>query len=144
MRNSILNKAVVIAISLFVLAAVTPLSAQTAWMRMQVPFQFLAGDNLLPAGEYEVELAPTLNRMTIRPMDGSAGLFLPIGATQLTRLTPDKGKLVFYKYGSHYVLRRVWNSDSVQGFELPKSNTEREMAKATAQVEQASVRLSPK
>lgn len=144
MKNSILNKAVLIAVSLVVLAAVTPLSAQTTWMRAQVPFQFLAGEKLLPAGEYEVELAPTSNRMTIRLMDGSAGLFLPISYNELTRPTADQGKLVFYKYGSHYVLRRVWNSGSVQGFVLPKSNTEREMAKATAQVELASVRVSRK
>lgn len=144
MKNSTLSKAVLIAISLFVLAAVTPLSAETTWMRAQVPFQFLAGDKLLPAGQYEVELNPTSNRMTIRPMDGGAGMFLSIGSTELTRTTADRGTLVFYKYGSRYVLRRVWNSGSVQGFEFPKSNTEREMAKATAKVELASVRLSPK
>lgn len=140
MKKSILS----IAISLAALLAVTSANAQTTWMRVQVPFQFLAGDKLLPAGEYEVEYDPASYRMTVRSFSNSAGMFLSVGRTELARPAEDKGTLVFYKYGSHYVLRRAWLPDRTQGFELPKSNRERELAKVTVKVELASVRVSSK
>jgi hypothetical protein len=111
-------------------------------MRAEIPFQFFAGDKLLPAGEYEVYINPASYELQIRSFSNSAGMFVSLSRTELTRPSADRGKLVFHKYGSHYVLRRAWVPDRAQGFELPKSNTEREMAKAAAKVELASVRVS--
>jgi hypothetical protein len=36
---------------------------------------------------------------------------------------------VFHKYGNHYFLRQVWSPGQSEGYELPASKVERELAR---------------
>jgi hypothetical protein len=61
------NKANVIVIGLIALLTVATAYAQPfGTMRVSVPFQFLAGDKVMPAGEYQIEIDPLFQRMALR------------------------------------------------------------------------------
>lgn len=102
--------------------------AQTITMKVDVPFAFNAGNKLLPAGTYYVRTDAQDNRMEIQLGGTAIGAFLP-ARPALRATAPERGTLVFHKYGEHYVLRRVWTASHRSGYELPMSNAEREMAR---------------
>jgi hypothetical protein len=49
---------------------------------------------------------------------------------------------VFHRYGNAYFLSQVWNAENQRGYRLPKSKTEREMARNAGRTELASVRAT--
>lgn len=89
-----------------------------------VPFDFVAWNNALPAGECIVQPAGT-NVITIRNRAAHAGM--------LTIVTPErdtkaKGKysLVFHKYGTRHFLSAIRTANG-SVYKLPESKLEREM-----------------
>lgn len=63
--------------------------------------------------------------------DGKNSMAIISNAT--VNLTPaDKTKLVFSRYGNQYFLSQVWVNGAIRGHQLPKSNREKEVAKAMA------------
>ncbi len=114
--------------------------AQSSRMSVQIPFEFRAGNKVLPAGEYRVAVDPAFNRMELRLEDGSAGLYLSAHPTQV-RTPVDRGILVFNKYGDSYFLKKVFNRGRSLGYQLPPSKAEREMARIAASAEVASIEL---
>jgi hypothetical protein len=86
---------------------------------IQVPFDFIAGEQRLPAGTYTVEPVrrDTYTAWEIRSTTGGAGtavLTSPLrgGATH------DAVRLVFRKYGETYLLAQLWPSGDGAGREL--------------------------
>jgi hypothetical protein len=81
--------------------------AGTATMRISVPFDFYAGDQQLPAGEYTFQmgspLAQTASVVTVRAKGGTG---LCILATQPGTDAAD-AKLLFNKYGNKHFLTSV-------------------------------------
>jgi hypothetical protein len=81
--------------------------AGTATMRISVPFDFYAGDQQLPAGEYTFQmgspLAQTASVVTVRAKGGEG---LCILATQPGTDLAD-AKLLFNKYGNKHFLTSV-------------------------------------
>jgi len=129
MRNLTWKTRVLIATTVVALLSVTSAYAQTGSIRAQVPFPFFAAGKVLPAGQYQLDVAPAFNRILLRLTDGSAGLYLPPHPAQRTEAAAQPGMLVFHKYGNHYFLWRVWSPGHSQGYELPASKAEREMAR---------------
>lgn len=140
MKNLTSKTRIPIAIGLLALLSAMSAYAQIGQMRASVPFQFLAGDKVLPAGEYRVEVNPLSGRMVLRLVDGSAGLYLSANPCDRPASAPAGGMLVFQKYGNHYFLRTLWNPGQSKGYELPRSKSERELAEKTGASEIASVR----
>ncbi len=138
MKNFHIKTAARIAIGAFALLWATSAYAQTRQMRVQIPFAFRAGDQLMPAGEYRTTLDPVFRQMTLLLRDGGSIVFVP-GVKAERRAATNRGILVFRKYGNQYFLRRVWNAGTADGFELFRSKAEREMAKAYPRVELASI-----
>ncbi len=120
---------VLMTIGVLALLAATSANAQTI-ARFQVPVQFLAGDKVLPAGEYQVVVNPVSRIVKIRVPNGSGGLYLGVIPDQRAVTAPAKGKLVLQSYGNVHALREVWVRGDAQGFALPKSKAERELARA--------------
>jgi hypothetical protein len=137
------SKATLIAIGLIVLLTVASAYAQTSGMvRANVPFQFLAGDKVMLAGVYRIEVDPTFQRMAIRQTDGNAGLYLSAHLSLKKGDVPENGMLVFHKYGNQFFLHATWNAGELRGYELPVSRAEREMARLASTREVATVRVN--
>src|SRR5271156_6090778 len=97
-----------ILVTTFAALACTGLRAQTGNLIAAIPFDFHAGDKLMPAGEYSIrgegplvflrggdKRNPTVALMTNRTDDRS----------------PTRGNhLEFERYGNEYFLTAVWNS----------------------------------
>ena len=130
-----------IAIGLVVLLAAPAVFAQST-MRVEIPFQFYVGSQVLPAGAYRVTYDAAFQRMQLTLPDGE-GMFLP--AHPAYRVGSEyKGVLVFHKYGNTHFLRSVWTQGSPYGFGLRRSKAEREYAKARAGLEIAQIAVQPK
>jgi len=129
MKNLTSKTRVLLAISVVALVSVTSAYAETTSMRAHIPFQFRAGSALLPAGQYQVDYASAFSRLMLRATENGAGVYLPHWPTQRSATAPQSGMLVFHKYGEHYFLRQVWSPGQSEGYELPASKVERELAR---------------
>jgi hypothetical protein len=110
MKNLISKTTVRIALGLVVLLSVTTASAETVG-RFQIPFQFLMGDKVLPAGDYKVKIDTANMRIQLASWEDSASVNLTANTPH--RVAADTGKLVFHKYGRVLVLREMWRSGLV-------------------------------
>jgi hypothetical protein len=89
-----------------------------------VPFDFIAWNKAVPAGDCTVERVETGSTLVIRNVDAGIGTFAM--STQ-DRIKPTgQYKLVFRKYGTRHFLRQVKLADGTV-YNLPESKLEREM-----------------
>ena len=95
--------------------------ASTLLLRADIPFAFMAGDTMLPAGTYSItEATPGVLQIRNEKF-GSEAAF--VQARSLETMKPqDSGKLVFNRYGDTYFLNQVWSD--VASYSLPKSQSE--------------------
>ena len=116
-------------LGLGLLLTVSAAQAQEPRVKANIPFDFVVGDRVMPAGEYMV--IPT----------GSTGLVIAISsetkpetalATTFACATsgPSKDtKLVFHSLAGRYFLSQVWVEGYSQGRELRRSKSEVQLAK---------------
>ena len=108
-------------------------NAQGVNLRANIPFDFVAGNQNLPAGEYVVQPAAAGSGiLTIRSSDGSKA------ASSITYAcgggNPSwKTELVFHHVGRMYFLSQVQIEGHSEGRQLPKSRTEAEAQVASNQ-----------
>jgi len=115
-------------ILLFAMAA--PLQAGSILnheMTITVPFEFAADDKVLPAGDYTVQLNPERGTVVLRG-EGQKPLML-LTVRKESRSAPQRGKLVFQRYGASFFLAEVWTQDNNTGQTLAPSAREKEMAR---------------
>ena len=108
---------------------VSGVRAQENVVKANIPFDFVVGNQVLPAGEYLVTAQGSANEaILIRSTDSkSAAMTLTFGCASAN---PSKDtKLVFHTVGGRYFLSQVWAQGYSQGRELRKSSAEIEMAK---------------
>lgn len=112
--------------------AVTAAHAQsTAPLKFHIPFDSVVGRTTLPAGDYTVRIedGTASKTLRIRNADGkhlfATGFMMSLRSRQL----PAQGKLVFNRYGNQYFLTQIWHPAIGAGQSLPKSRTEREVAR---------------
>ena len=96
-------------------------------MTVTVGFEFAAGDKLLPAGDYTVQLNPERGAVVLRG-EGQKPLML-LTINKESRSAPQRGKLVFQRYGTSFFLNEVWTQDNDTGQTLAPSAREKEMAR---------------
>ena len=107
-----------------------PALAQTASMKVNVPFDFIVNGKTLPAGEYQVDtLSTSASTIAIRNAEKSAKLVALTNGCESSEAA-DNSKLVFHRYGSEYFLAQVWTGGSTEGRELPRTKAEREIARS--------------
>ncbi len=96
-------------------------------MVVNVPFEFVAGNKTLPAGEYAVKTTgPTHTLVLIDRRDSDASAFLATNAVVANNIQSES-RLVFNRYGDRYFLAQVWSSGSSRGRQLMKSSREKEI-----------------
>jgi hypothetical protein len=105
-----------------------------------IPFDFVIGDQTLPAGKYTMKVSDdtNLNLLALRNDRGRTVLFfqtLDVEANQEPRHT----ELVFNKIGDEYFLSRIWLEGSNSGDELEKSKAERRLEDGGMKSEHMSV-----
>jgi hypothetical protein len=111
--------------------AVASANGQSQTSKANVPFEFIVGNQSMPAGAYSVSAINAAgDALCIRGRDSKAS------AVRLT--TPADGKanhakLVFHRYGQRYFLAEVW-STSTDGRELTKSRQERAIQKELSRI----------
>lgn len=113
------------AVGLFAVAALASSYGQTPIAAAAIPFDFHAGQTLLPAGDYVIKQSSDI--LTIR---GAAGkptvMMLTLPASRSG--TSPKARLQFQRYGNDYFLSKIWAANSSDGLALPKCKQEQELA----------------
>jgi hypothetical protein len=104
-----------------ILSAGTAL-AQAPAIRVNVPFNFTAGDKLLPPGLYTITLA-SAGIIEIRNRDQH----ISIGTTVLpdNRKSENGAELVFSRYGNRYFLHEVLCDFASMNVNLPATKSEK-------------------
>ena len=98
--------------------------AQSAPMKVSVPFEFWVNGKVLPAGQYEVIQVGDRATLIANTNDRSKMLGLFIHCESLKMQEP---RLVFHKVDGHYFLSQVWMQQSENGLEVPPSRFEKEL-----------------
>jgi hypothetical protein len=103
----------------------------------QVPFEFVVGDKVIPAGECIVQSANTANEtIWIRNADAKVGTFSP-ASTYETRTAGGGSALIFRKYGNRYFLSGIRLDGVRTVYEVPQGRAEAELkAQKAPSVEQ--------
>lgn len=130
LTSTLTRSALSCSLALGLLASGHAAVAQSATLHLiaKVPFAFRSGSTVMDAGEYHITKLSDhilLLRGTNQPR---AQIMTVSSAISLKQ--PDHGKLVFHRYGNQYFLYQVWSGGGTDGFELPKSHSEKEMLRA--------------
>src|SRR6266498_1595955 len=115
---------------LVLLLAVAPLYAGSILnheMTVSVPFGFVAGDKFLPAGDYSVQVNQDRGTVVLRHEDQSPLMILTI--RKESRSVPQRGRLVFQRYGTSFFLAEVWSQANATGQTLTPGAREKELAR---------------
>jgi hypothetical protein len=96
-------------------------------MTVTVPFEFAAGDKVLPAGDYTVQVNPERGSVVLRGEGHRSLLLLTI--RKESRTVPVRGKVVFQRYGTSFFLAEVWSQNNATGETLAPSAREKELAR---------------
>jgi hypothetical protein len=126
------NKLMMTAVTLLMLASAVSAQNNFPVSRKQVahiPFSFTANEHTYPAGTYLLESDPEKQTIVLRGENKGAQLMLT-NRDEL-RQAPDKGELVFQRYGSQFILKTVRVQGSYEAQTLPTGKVERELAKVT-------------
>jgi len=114
--------------SLFVLLASASAFAQGDGVEAKIPFDFIAGKKLLPAGDYTIKrgIEDQRDLLLIRGVDNPQAVFIFAEDTRADE-TPNATDLVFNKVGDEYFLSQVWVAGQDIGREIPKPRAERRL-----------------
>jgi hypothetical protein len=116
-------------LGLGLLLAVSAAQAQEPRVKANIPFDFVVGDRVMPAGEYQVsEMGASGHAIAILSEDRKANALVVTSACATSG--PSKSsKLVFHAIGGRYFLSQVWTEGYSQGRQLQESKAEIELAK---------------
>ena len=112
----------------FVLSFAGAMQAQSVphYLKVGIPFEFIVGDKVLPAGDYKFVCTPS--QIELRDADGKV-VASTVHHSVRTLETPVAPKLVFVTEGGGHALRQVWPGATNYGYELAPSNPAIVMAK---------------
>lgn len=103
-------------------------------LEANIPFQFQAGDAVLPAGSYSIRMVEDsgLKFMQITSRNDSSSAHFRVNETDLSS-APKNSELIFNKYGDHYFLAQVFDEGDPSGSEVVESSYEQKISKAAAE-----------
>ena len=112
-----------------ILALVTGLQAGSMVLTANIPFEFVVGKEVLPAGEYRITRAQNeANWLAISTQNGKiTNTFTsPISGSEARS---QKASLVFHRFGDQYFLHKVLSDVTGVVAEIPASPKEKELRK---------------
>jgi len=93
----------------------------------QVPFEFIVGGKVVPAGKCIVEPAGLASEtISIRNTGAKVGLFSPASTVEARKVGGDNA-LIFHKYGDRYFLSAIRLEGTRTVYEVPQSRAEAEL-----------------
>jgi hypothetical protein len=120
-------QSVVATLSIVVGLSIAGFAALGNSVKANIPFDFMVGNKLLPAGEYTVSRGSATGTLMIRGRENNkASVFL---VQNTSGKVETKAKLVFNRYGQDHFLSQIWDGYT-DGNQVPKSKAERKAAKA--------------
>ena len=143
------NFRILLMLGLLSILAVSSAHAQSNHeQRANIPFTFTVGNNVFPAGEYRVmRLNPQSDKaaLAIKSVDGRLSrivLTMPVQSVK----PQGTAMLVFKHYGDQYFLSQVWMPADNTGLGLPKSRSERTLARNIREPapKQTAIALNPR
>jgi hypothetical protein len=109
------------------LACSPQLSAQSRDMKITIPFEFHAGDKLLPPGRYDIQEIGSC--IVFREADsGNAVLLVQTNGAE--SLKEHARSLDFRRYGNSYFLNNIWNREPTVGRQYAPTSREKRLAKS--------------
>jgi hypothetical protein len=106
--------------------------AQTTQLKLKVtvPFDFIAGDTALPAGDYDIQSIDAWEgkALSIHSVTLNAGTLVLSTSSQPAKIS-DRNTLVFYRYGQKYFLAEVWIANTNIGRQMLLNQRQRESAR---------------
>ena len=98
-------------------------------VKADIPFDFVVGNQSMPAGEYTVAAqAFGSPAVLIREANGKAAV-VSITNACVSSNPSDKTKLVFHRLAGQYFLSQIWTEGNSSGRELRRSSVEMHLAK---------------
>jgi hypothetical protein len=126
------NKALLLA-AIAGLLTLSPLSAQMRTTEFSVPYQFHAGNTVLPAGDYRVSIdagiRPNLITLDATDLSGALALLAQPAVISDGAAVEATVALVFHKYGDEYFLRQVRHNGIRQTLNLHETKAEKAAAR---------------
>jgi hypothetical protein len=101
-------------------------------MVVKVPFAFVAGQAVLPAGEYRVDLSISNSALLLTQIGNPYAAAIVVTMPTQANQPQSDSKLVFHRYGNRYFLSQCWKAGSSSGRQLRKSEREEEIALAAS------------
>ena len=125
MKRNLLS--IALSLPLFLSAVV---HAQTTQPKVTVPFDFIAGETALPAGDYDVHSIDAWGgkALSIHSVTLNAGTLVLSNSSQSAKIS-DRNTLVFYRYGQKYFLAEVWTVNTLIGRKMPLDLRQTELAR---------------
>jgi hypothetical protein len=118
--------------------AVTPAHAVSQGLKLNIPFDFYAGDQQMPAGAYVIRTnANGLVQITNIDRHASAVL-ITYNVTNSRRA--NTARVIFNQYGSETFLSEMWLTGQNEGLKPTLTNRERELAAVSTPVRVAIAR----
>ena len=111
--------------ALLVAAAGMSLQAEEYHLRANIPFEFRAGETVMPAGQYVIEDNGAW--LVLREADGKRTCALLSFAADAHKNAATH--VTFHRYGDTYFLNSIWNGSSGVGREVSPPHLERELAR---------------
>jgi hypothetical protein len=122
-----MKRATLVILATLSLAATSLVAQSKPVIRVNVPFNFMAGAKTLPAGEYQIQTERP-NVVLIQSRDSKSSTNLVAHSAQNTEIN-GVAVLRFNRYGDRYFLSQIWTGSDL-GQELPKSRAEKEQIAA--------------
>jgi hypothetical protein len=143
MRKRLIFCVTMLALALPLLAA--SVSAQDRELVVNIPFNFTACREILPAGKYKVRpiTSANTNVLLMRSADNRSAEIVCTHDLQGTKPV-STGKLIFNRYGEQYFLAEMWFPGRQTGNQLIKSEKEEALIKELPPVkrERVTVKIS--
>ena len=116
-------------LGLGLLLAVSAAQAQEPRVKANIPFDFVVGDQVMPAGEYIVDAAGEATPAILIRSNGGSGSSIALTFACASAGPSKTTKLVFHTLAGRYFLSQVWAEGYAQGRELRMSKSEKRLAK---------------
>jgi len=102
--------------------------AQTLSLRAVVPFNFVVGDKVYPAGEYAVNTSGNANYLLFIAGRSTKESVLTQSYPITSGMPAERSALIFQRLGETYILQQVWTAGSPVGLGLHQSHLETRLA----------------
>ena len=136
-------KRICLAVGLFTVAFSVGVQAQLLDSQAKIPFDFWLGQKLMPAGGYSIyDLGGGAVLLRGENANRAGAMLL---ADRLSRPEPHQdAKWEFTRYGDVYFLSKIWTANQRDGYGIPKSAREKELASRSVPPKTTDIALSTK